>query len=65
MDLYNASFNDEEPEMLMTLEDYEEAKKDMLETVDRGHAAKRLADNPDFKLLVVSLCILSDAHSAH
>lgn len=55
MDLYNASMGDEEApeEMELTLEQYEEAKAHYQGIIDRGDAAKRLAENPDFQELVM------------
>ena len=55
MDLYNAALGQEaedEP-MELTLEQYEEAKAHYNGIIARGEAAKRLAENPDFKLLVM------------
>lgn len=54
MDLYNASLGEEEPEEItLTLEQYEEAKDHCKGLIALGDAAKRLADNPDFKSLIL------------
>lgn len=54
MDLYNASMGEEAPEEIeLTLEQFEEAKTHYVNIIERGDAAKRLADNPDFKALVM------------
>lgn len=55
MDLYNASMGEDfsdEP-MELTHEQYEEAKAHYQGIIARGEAAKRLAENEDFKLLVM------------
>ena len=57
MDLYNAStdFDEhgEEQEVVMTLEEYEDTKKSLQAIIDRSDAARRLAENDDFKALVM------------
>lgn len=54
MDLYNASMGTEEEDQIeLTLEQYEEAKAHYQTIIERGNAARRLADNPDFKSLVL------------
>lgn len=54
MDLYNAALGEEEmPEMAMTMEEFEQAKSELEDTINRGEAAVRLASNPDFKLLMM------------
>jgi len=54
MDLYNASFGeDEEPEMAMTMEEFDEAKAELEHAIERGDAAVRLANNPDFQKLML------------
>lgn len=54
MDLYNASMGaEEEAPIELTLEQYEEAKAHYATIIDRAEAAKRLADNPDFKSLIM------------
>lgn len=54
MDLYNATFGSEEqPEMAMTMEEFEMAKAELEDTIKRGEAAQRLASNPDFKMLML------------
>lgn len=54
MDLYNASMGMEEPqEIELTHEQYVEAKEHYETIIARGESAKRLADNPDFKSLVI------------
>lgn len=54
MDLYNASLGDEEPETIeLTYEQYEEAKAHFADIIAKGDAARRLAENEDFKLLVM------------
>lgn len=54
MDLYNASLGEEAPdEIELTLEQYEEAKTHYQTIIDRADSARRLADNPDFKSLVM------------
>ena len=54
MDLYNASFGEEdEPEMAMTTEEFDAAKAELEETINRGEAAIRLSQNPDFKMLML------------
>lgn len=54
MDLYNAStvVEDEEP-MVLSLEEYEDAKKSLETIIVRADAALRLAKNEDFKQLVM------------
>ncbi|UAT28913.1 hypothetical protein PP753_gp45 [Dinoroseobacter phage vB_DshP-R7L] len=56
MDLYNASMGDEdEPETIeLTLEQYEEAKEHFADIIAKGDAARRLNENDDFKLLVMT-----------
>lgn len=55
MDLYNASLGQEEPEEIeLTLEQYEEAKAHFADIIEKGDAARRLAENSDFKLLVMT-----------
>lgn len=54
MDLYQGSLpqGNEEPEMELSYEEYLEGKQQYQAAIDRGEAAKRLAQNPDFKALV-------------
>jgi len=55
MDLYQASMGEEAPnEIELTLEQYEEAKEHYLTITDRADAARRLADNDDFKNLIMT-----------
>lgn len=55
MDLYNASLGEEtESEIELTLEQYEEAKEHYSTITDRADAARRLADNEDFKNLIMT-----------
>lgn len=56
MDLYNASQGneaDDEP-IELNLEQYEEAKAHYQGIIDRADAARRLANNDDFKALVLT-----------
>ncbi len=54
MDLYNASLGNEEPETIeLTHEQYEEAKSHFADIIAKGESARRLAENSDFKLLVL------------
>lgn len=54
MNLYNVAFDDKEmPEMAMTMEEFDQVKSEIEETINRGEAAVRLANNPDFKLLMM------------
>ena len=54
MDLYNASQGVESEDVIeLTQEQYEEGKVHLQTVVDRGKAAKRLAENPDFKELIM------------
>jgi hypothetical protein len=54
MDLYNASLGEEEPETIeLTHEQYEEAKAHFADIIAKGAAARRLAENEDFKLLIM------------
>lgn len=54
MDLYNASMGEEEPETIdLTHEQYEEAKIHFADIIAMGDAARRLAKNVDFDLLVM------------
>lgn len=55
MDLYNASLGEEAPdEIELTLEQYEEAKGHYEVIIKRADAARRLAENQDFKDLVMN-----------
>ena len=56
MDLYNASAGENsEPETIeLTLEQFEEAKKHFADIIAKGDAARRLADNDDFQLLIMT-----------
>lgn len=55
MELYNASMGQEEPEEIeLTLEQYEEAKSHFADIIAKMEAAKRLASNDDFKLLIMT-----------
>lgn len=55
MDLYNASMGEEEPETIeLTLEQFEEAKEHFADIIAKGDAARRLAANDDFQLLVMT-----------
>jgi len=54
MDLYNASMGEEDESPIeLTLEQYEEAKAHYSTIIERADAARRLADNADFKALVM------------
>lgn len=54
MELYNASMGVEEPqEIELTHEQYAEAKDHYETIIARGEAAKRLAENEDFKNLII------------
>lgn len=56
MDLYNASTDlgaNEEEEIVLGIEEYEDAKKSLTTIVDRAEATLRLAENDDFKQLVI------------
>ena len=54
MDLYNASLGEEEPEMIeLSLEQFEEARAHFADIITKGDAARRLANNQDFQLLVL------------
>lgn len=54
MDLYNASLGEQEESPIdLSLEQYQEAKEYLGIIVQCSEAARRLADNPDFKLLVI------------
>lgn len=54
MDLYNASMGGEEPETIeLTHEQYEEAKVHFADIIAKGDAARRLAKNEDFELLIM------------
>lgn len=54
MDLYNASNGFEhEEEIPLTLEEYEDAKAHLQVVIARADAAKRLANNEDFKSLFI------------
>lgn len=54
MDLYNASLGQEEESPIeLSLEQYEEAKEHLGNIAECAKAARRLADNDDFKLLVM------------
>ena len=55
MDLYQASLGEEaSDEIELTLEQYEEAKEHYSSITNRADAARRLADNDDFKNLVMT-----------
>ena len=55
MDLYQASLGEEaNDEIELTLEQYEEAKEHYSSITNRADAARRLADNDDFKNLVMT-----------
>jgi len=55
MDLYNASMGTEDESPIeLTLEQYEEAKEHYATITARADAARRLADNEDFKTLVMT-----------
>lgn len=55
MDLYNASLGEEDESPIeLTLEQYEEAKEHYGTITERADAARRLADNDDFKNLVMT-----------
>ena len=54
MDLYNASMGEEEPqEIELTHEQYVEAKTHYEGIIARSEEAKRLAENEDFKSLII------------
>lgn len=59
MDLYNASSSgyiensDEESPKELTLEEFEQAKKEYQAILDVAEAARRLSENPDFKMVVM------------
>lgn len=54
MDLYNASQGQEhEEEIPLTIEQYEEAKVHLNTIIERADKARRLADNDDFKDLIM------------
>ena len=55
MDLYNAALGQDEADepIELTLEQYQEAKEHYEGIIARGEAAKRLASNPDFVLLIM------------
>ena len=53
-DLYNASMGQEaDEEILLTLEQYEEAKESLAAIIERAEAARRLRENPDFIELIM------------
>ena len=55
-DFYNASSvfeQGENDEVILSLEEYEDGKKHLQGIIERGEAAKRLADNPDFQMLIM------------
>lgn len=55
MDLYNASLGDEDESPIeLTLEQYEEAKAHYGTITSRADSARRLADNDDFKNLIMT-----------
>lgn len=55
MDLYQASLGEEAPnEIELTLEQYEEAKEHYSSITERADAARRLADNADFQILIMT-----------
>lgn len=55
MDLYNAALGQDEADepIELTIEQYNEAKSHYAGIIARGEAAKRLAGNDDFKMLVM------------
>jgi len=55
MDLYNASQGneDEDEGIVLTLEEYEDAKESLGKIIARADAARRLSGNDDFKNLVI------------
>lgn len=54
MELYNSSMGHDESDTIeLTLEQYEEAKEHFADIISKSDAAKRLADNDDFNLLVM------------
>lgn len=55
MDLYNASQGneDEDEGIVLTLEEYEDAKASLSKIIDRADAARRLVKNEDFNNLVM------------
>jgi hypothetical protein len=59
MDLYNASSSgyiespDDEAPKELTLEEFEQAKKEYQAILDVAQAARRLSENPDFKMVVM------------
>lgn len=55
MDLYNASQGneDEEEGIVLTLEEYEEAKESLGKIIARADSARRLVQNEDFNNLVM------------
>lgn len=65
MDLYQASFGqseEDEGEVLLTLEEYESTRESLVEIQERGAAAERLAENPDFKMLILEGYLEQEPH---
>lgn len=61
MDIYNASLGENQPEEIeLSLEQYEEAKKHYTSIIERGEAARRLTENPDFKMLIMEGYLTSE-----
>lgn len=55
MDFYQASLNqdNQQEEVMLTMEEYEERKEVLKDIVACGEAAMRLTENEDFRLLVL------------
>lgn len=63
MDLYNASLGQEQESPIeLTLEQYEEAKEHLGNIIECAKAARRLAENDDFKLLVLDGYLSNEPH---
>lgn len=63
MDLYQASLGEhEEDEIELTMEQYQQGKAHFESIVQRRDAARRLADNEDFKALVLDGYLDNEPH---
>lgn len=66
VDLYQASLGDaetnDEGEILITLEEFEEKREILRSIVDRYHMVKRLNENPDFKAIFTEGYFRDEAH---
>lgn len=63
-DFYEASSvfeQGDENEVLLSLEEYEDGKKHLQGIIDRGEAARRLSDNPDFIMLIMEGYLQNEA----